>query len=148
MEEVEVSHIEETTTTTFTVAAGDDGLPEHGIRDDIFLLNGTFIISFAAERDAVHLEVLDDVQLDVAEEVQLEVVLGIFLFIDLGLDNTAVELFGASSSATNFSILLLVQVEDVLDSVADIVQDEDFGVLDAGILIIDSLRGTETIVVP
>ena len=45
-------------------------------------------------------------------------------------------------------MVLLVQVEEMLDSVADVVQDEDVGVLDAGILITDLLRGTETIVIP
>ena len=65
VEEVEVVHLEEITTffstTTFAVAAVEDRHLEVGIRDDIFLLNGTSLISFAAEGDAVHLEVLEDV---------------------------------------------------------------------------------------
>lgn len=62
---VEVVHVEETTTlfstATFTVAAVEDRILELGIRDDIFLLSRAFLISFAAEGDVVHLEVLDHV---------------------------------------------------------------------------------------
>jgi hypothetical protein len=149
-EEVQVIHEEETfpffSTTTFAAAGVEDAQLELGIREGVFLLKTAFLIFFAEGVDVLHVEVLDDIHVELVDAVQLEEVVGTFPFIDFGLDDTTAELFGLILTTCNFSVVLLVQVE-VIDSVAEAVQEEDLGFFDAGIWITDLLNGTDTIVI-
>ena len=145
LEVVDVVHVEEIAAFFSRFAFGPAGVDDEHLdeRDAIFLLKGTFFISFATDVDVVQIEVLDDVHVELLDQVHGEEVIGTLPFIDFGLDDTIPELFGTSFIAINFSVVLVVQVA-LLDSVVDSVQNEDLGVFDAGIFITDALRGTET----